>query len=102
MQATLYLPKQSPKTIPAQGLVLPDAATGLVGVPAAASALLDCDPNLVDVLASGPAYVVYSVFDCEEDVNVTAMEAVAMVSGVDFDLDDEDSVLRGPVLVVTA
>ena len=102
MQATLYLPKQSPKIISAQGLVLPHAVTGLVGLPTAVSTLLDCAPSQVDVLASGPDYVVYSVFDCEEDVNVTSMEAVAAVSGVDFELDDEDAVLRGPVLVVTA
>ena len=62
--------------------------------------LLGCALGLVDVLACGPGYVAYSVFDCEGPVNEAAMAAVAEVSGAGFDLDDEDTVLCGPVLVV--
>ena len=40
----------------------------------------------------------YSVFDSEEEANPAAMAAVAAVSGVAFDAEDE--VLRGAVLVV--
>ena len=61
--------------------------------------LLGCRPELVDVLASGPAYVVFTVFDCDGGINQTAMSAAA-VSGVRFDIADEDQVLRGPVLVL--
>ena len=42
----------------------------------------------------------YSVFDSEEEANPAAMAAVAAVSGVAFDAEDEDAVLRGAVLVV--
>ncbi|MGI4734142.1 MAG: hypothetical protein ACRYG7_03095 [Janthinobacterium lividum] len=55
---------------------------------------------MIDVLASGPDYVAYSIFDYEGDVNPAAMAAVAEVSGMSFDSDDEDAVLQGPVLLV--
>lgn len=80
---------------------MPDPATGLAWVPDKVSGLLGCAPGLVDVLASGPEYVAYSVFDSEGEVNPAAMAAVAAVSGVAFDAEDEDAVLRGAVLVVT-
>ena len=79
---------------------MPDPVTGFVRVPDQVPGLLGCAPGLVDVLASGPEYVAYSVFDSDEDANPTAMAAVAAVSGVAFDADDEDAVLRGAVLVV--
>lgn len=79
---------------------MPDPATGFARVPDQVPALLGCTPGLVDVLASGPEYVAYSVFDSEEDANLAAMAAVATVSGVAFDVEAEDAVLRGAVLVV--
>lgn len=99
--ATLYLPQQSPQVVPIEGLSLPDPATGFAQVTEQVSALLGCAPELVDVLASGPEYVIYSVFDSEEMVNDAAMKAVAEMSGVAFDAEDDDAVLRGAVLVVT-
>jgi hypothetical protein len=102
MNATLYLPHQNPQPVSVEGLSLPDPATGFAAVPEQVPALMGCARNLVDVLVSGPGYVAYSVFDCEEPVNETAMAAVAEVSGVDFDPSDEDAVLCGPVLVVAA
>lgn len=101
MTATLYLPHHFPQAVPTVGLVLPDPTTGLASVPDAVPTLLGCAPKLVDVLACGPSYVAYSIFDCEDEVNPTAMEAVAKVSGVSFDLGDEDATLCGAVLVVT-
>ena len=80
---------------------MPDPATGFASVPDQVPALLGCAPGLVDVLASGPEYVAYSVFDSEGEANPAAMAAVAAVSGVAFDSDDEDAVLRGAVLVVS-
>lgn len=80
---------------------MPNPATGLVGVPESVPVLLGCTPALVDILASGPTYVAYSIYDAEGETNPAAMEAVAKVSGFSFDLDDEDAILRGPVLVVT-
>ena len=101
MHATLYLLQQLPQAVPVEGLSMPDPATGFARVPERVPVLLDCAPELVDVLASGPGYVAYSVFDCEGPVNEAAMAAVAEVSGVTFDAEDEDAVLCGAVLVVT-
>lgn len=102
MNATLYLPQQPPQTVSVRGLSLPDVGTGFARVPEQVSAMLGCAPELVDVLASGDEYVAYSVFDCEGPVNEAGMAAVAELSGVAFDADDEDAILCGPVLVVSA
>jgi hypothetical protein len=100
MTATLYAPHQPPLSVPTERLSLPDATTGFARVPEQVHALLGCVPELVDVLASGAGYVIYSVFDGEGAVNEAAMIAVTEVSGVAFDAEDEDAVLHGPVLVV--
>ena len=89
MNATHYLPQHPPQPVLAEGLEMPNPTTGLVGVPSAVPILLGCAAELVDVLASGPSYVAYSIFDSEGVTNPVAMEAV---SGVSFDLEDEDSV----------
>lgn len=100
MNATLYLPQQPPLSVAVEGLCMPDPETGFARVPEQVPGLLGCPPELVDVLASGPEYVAYSVFDCEGEANPAAMAAVAAVSGGAFDSEDEDAVLRGAVLVV--
>jgi hypothetical protein len=100
MTATLYNPGHLPQAVSIEGLILPDPATGFAAVPEQVPVLMGCARGLVDVLVSGPGYVAYSVFDCEEPVNEAAMAAVAEVSGVEFDPGDEDAVLCGPVLVV--
>ncbi len=100
MTATLYSPQQLPQAVHLDGLNLPSSTTEFVQVPEQVPNLLGCAPYLVDVLASGPGYVVYSVFDSEEETNYAAMAAVAEVSGVAFEAADEDAVLRGAVLVV--
>lgn len=100
MIATLYLPQQPPQAVSIEGLSLPDPVTSFAQVTEQVSALLGCAPDLVDVLASGADYVAYSVFDSEESVNEAAMTAVAAVSGVVFDAEDDDTVLRGAVLVL--
>lgn len=100
MNATLYLPQQLPKAVSVDGLCMPDPKTGLAQVLEQVATLLGCAPGLVDVLASGPEYVAYSVFDCEGETNLAAMAAVAAVSGVAFEAEDEDAVLRGAVMIV--
>ncbi|MBU6122274.1 hypothetical protein [Hymenobacter siberiensis] len=60
----------------------------------------ELETALVDVLASGPDYVAFSIFDFEGEVNLAAMEAVAEISGHDFDAADEDQTLAGPVLII--
>ena len=100
--ATLFLPQQQPLAVSVDGLALPDPKSGFAAVTERIAELLGCAPDLVDVLASGADYVAYSVFDCEGPVNQAGMAAVAEVSGVAFEADDEDAVLRGPVLIVSA
>ncbi len=100
MTATLYIPHQLPQVVSIEGLSLPDPATGFARVPERVPVLLDCAPELVDVLASGLGYVAYSVFDCEGPMNEAAMAAVSEVSGVAFDAEDDNIALCGPVLVV--
>jgi hypothetical protein len=99
MRATLYLPNQPPQPVTVEGLILPNIASGFPYVPKQVAVLLGCAPNMVDVLASGPGYAAYSIFDSEEECNPGAMAAVEVVAGVTFDPDSEDELLRGPVLV---
>ena len=102
MRATLFLPFQPQRPVQATGFTMPDSITGLVRVPPQAAELLECAPSLVDVLASGPDYVAFSIFDFEGEVNPAAMAAVAELSGHDFDEADEDHALAGPILIVYA
>jgi hypothetical protein len=99
MRATLYLPNKPPQPMTVEGLVLHNLAADFTHVPEQVAVLLGCSPGMVDVLASGLGYVAYSVFDSEDDVNLEAMDAVTKVSGVSFDLDDEDTILRGVILI---
>lgn len=101
MNAILYVPQQAPHLVPVEGLSLPDPVTGFASVNEQVASLLNCTANLVDVLASSPQYVAYSVFDFEGPINHSAMVAVAEIAGVIFDPDDEDAILCGPVLIVT-
>lgn len=102
MQATLYLPQQPPQVVPVDDFRKLDLTTRFTAVPQEVSVIMNCAPELVDVLASGSNYVAYSIFDYEGPVNHAAMTAVAQVSGVTFDAEDEDSMLCGPVLVISA
>ena len=79
-----------------------DPTSGFVRATRQIAELLGCRPGLVDVLARTPDYVVYSVFDCDAGVNETAMKAVAELTGISFDPANDDEVLCGSVLVVTA
>lgn len=69
-------------------------------MPEQVPALLNCSRELVDVLAAGKDYVAYSVFDCEEGINPAAMQVLANLTGLPFDIENEDEALRGPVLVI--
>jgi hypothetical protein len=102
MPATLYQPAASPQPVSDQGLWTPQAALPFSGLADLVPGLLHCAPELVDVLASGHKYIVYSIFDCEGEMNPEAMAAVEALTGMPFDAENEDEVLRGPVLVVLA
>ena len=102
MTAQLYLPQQPPLVVSASGLSLPDPTTGFARVPEQVPLLLDCAAGLVDVLASGPDFVAYSIFDYEGGlVNTSAMKELSKLTGLAFDVSNDDDVLLGPVLVLT-
>lgn len=103
MNATLYLPQQTPLPIAVDGLSLPNSTTGFAHDTAVISMWLNCDPRLVDVLVSAPDYVAYSVFDYEGgEANHAAMQALTTLAGHPFNIDDESTVLLGPILLVVA
>ena len=101
MNATLYLPKSSPLKVSSEGLTTL-GALGFARVPEQVPELLGCSPELVDILASGASYVAYSVFDSEGEANHQGMAAVAKASGITFDKMDEDTTVRGAILLVLA
>jgi hypothetical protein len=76
--------------------------TPFAEVPPQAAALLGCTYSLVDVLANGPGFVVYTIFDSEEAANPGATQAVSALTGTNFDVTNEDELLRGPVLIIQA
>lgn len=100
MRATLYTPFLPPQELPTTGLRLPDPTTGFASVPDEVVAFLGCARALVDIQACGPNYVVYTIFDFSGEVNRSAMSAVTEITGEIFDLNDEDSLLCGPVMIV--
>lgn len=100
MTAWLYVPNQPPQGVTTEGLSLPNGATRFARVLERVPLLLSCMPGFVDVLASGPEYVAYSVFDSEQEINHAAMTVVEELSGFGFDLKDDDTILRGNVLIV--
>jgi hypothetical protein len=63
LTVTLYLTGRSPVIV--DKLKSPEIVNGFANVPDQVPTLLGCLPGLVDVLAIGPGYVVYSVFDSE-------------------------------------
>ncbi len=98
MDVTLYLPGVIP-------LPLDDALFTFLPTQdqiGHAATLLECLPSLVDVLASGPDYVIYTVFDSDGEINEPAMWVSWNLTGILFTTQDEDLTLRGPVLVVAA
>jgi hypothetical protein len=98
MNAILYLPDQTPQALDATAFTTEptDDQTAM------AADALECGQEFVDVLASGAGYIIYTVFDSEADVNPQGMKAAGVLTGVEFDPEDEDQVLRGPVLTVSA
>jgi len=63
--------------------------------------LLKCCPTLVDVLACGHGYGIYSVFDAEGKVNMLAMAEFTRLTGVRLDPEADHDQLLGPVVTLT-
>lgn len=101
MRATLYLPGQVPQVVSATSLRLPDPTSANAYATPAVASLLKCREEALDVLATGPDYVVWMVFDYEEGpANLAAMEEVSRLTGTAFEPGDDSTELRGPVLVL--
>ena len=100
MTVTLYQPGANPRDIFPKDYEVRLSDGQVVQNVEQAAELLDCHASLVDVLACGAGYVIYSVFDCEGPQNIPAMAAVASVTGIEFDPANDDELLRGPVLVI--
>lgn len=100
MNVTLYQTDTQPQSLLATGFIL-DAKSGwIVQNQGQAAKFLGCVPSLVDVMASGQGYLIYSIFDYDGAANFSAMAAFTALTGIALDVSDEDEVLRGPVLVI--
>jgi hypothetical protein len=100
MPAMLYHPYAIPQPISDNGLWTPGSTTEFTGIQDRVPELLNCTPELVDVLATGTGYIVYSIFDYEGEINMSAMKAVSVLTNILFDTGNQDDVLRGPILIV--
>lgn len=100
MYAILYKPGQPPQMVRVTGIGLPTVTTKFVSGAGEAAKLLGCSPGLVDVLASGPGYAAFSVFDHDGEPNLEVMRVLSELTSAPFDPAEEDELLSGPVLVV--
>lgn len=102
MTVVLYRPDQHPLTVESAGFITHSESGEIVQDAVRAAEFLGCDPDLVDVLACGSGYVIYSVFDYEGEANESAMAVFSEITGIVLNSADDDEVLQGPVLVVLA
>ena len=102
MPAMLYHPYAIPQPISDNGLWTQGGTTEFTGIQDLVPEILNCAPGLVDVLATGTGYIVYSIFDFEGEINLSAMKAVSVLTNILFDIENQDDVLRGPILIVSS
>ena len=100
MTVTLHLPGQVPKTVSEAEFHLDEISGQVIQNTDLAAGLLGCAPFLVDVLANGKGYLLYSVFDYEGEANTTAMAVFTELTGVGLNPEDDDELLQGPVLAI--
>ena len=100
MTITLFSPEKEPVNIPVAEFNANLVAGGTKPMERVAE-LLGCPKLLVDVLATGETYAIYTIYDCGGEINPKAMEAAAKLTGIDFNMDTEFEVLRGNVLVLS-
>ena len=93
MRVTLYEPGQPPEAVLQSGFSLNEESGQVVQNIVRASELLGCVPALVDVLACGKGYLMYSVFDYEGERNQAAMSVLAEVSGIELNVGEDDEIL---------
>ena len=100
MPATLYDPGYPDQHIDTLHLAAIRATAHVGAAMNQVAELLQCPLAEVDTLASGPDYSVFSVFNHGEDANLAGMELVADLAGIELDPNDEDELLRGPIVAV--
>jgi len=100
MKATLYTPPTQHQQVSIAEDWNELIADGFCRLPVTAPELLGCEAGLVDMLATGPEYVAFAIFDYEGgNPNVAAMEEMERLTGHSFG-EDADSTLLGPVLII--
>lgn len=100
MTVTLYRPGQTPHVVPEAGFYLDEGSSQVIQNAGLAAELLGCAPFLVDVLANGKGYLLYSVFDYEGEINTAAMAVFTELTGVAINPEEDDELLQGPVLAI--
>lgn len=100
MTVTLYRPDKTPETASEAGFHLNEVSGQVIQNTGLAAVLLECAPSLVDVMANGKGYLIYSIFDYEGQANPAAMAVFTELTGVGLNPEDDDDILRGPVLVI--
>ena len=100
MTVTLYRPSLAPEAVSEAGFRLDENTGQVIQDTGLAAGLLGCAPFLVDVLANGKGYLLYSVFDYEGEANTTAMAVFTKLTGIELNPEDDDGLLQGPVLVI--
>ena len=100
MTVTLYQPGQAPAAVSEADFLLDDANGQVIQNTGLAADLLGCAPFLVDVLANGKGYLIYSVFDHEGEPNPAAIAAFTELTGIGLNPEDDDEILQGPVLMI--
>ena len=96
---TLYKPGESPEEVPyfefAENIIV-----GGFWPMEHVAGLLNCRAELIDVLASGPDYAMFSIFDCQGYLNPAVMEVFFAITGVKSSVDPEEDELRGPIMLI--
>ncbi|QKG52256.1 hypothetical protein [Hymenobacter sp. BRD67] len=101
MKVIFYAPGQPPRDISPDGFELPSTPTGFARVTSRVVEELGCPPHLIDVQACGPGFVAYTIADHEGEPNELGMLALAKATGYTYSVEDDDTVICGPVLIVT-
>jgi hypothetical protein len=101
VKITLFIPGKQPMRVCSPQFAA--AVTGGTIVPKLhrIAQLLKCRPSLVDVLACGHGYGIYSVFDAEGKSNALAMAEFTRLTGVQLDPEEDHDQLLGPVVTLT-
>lgn len=101
MKITLFIPGKQPVTFCSPQFAAAVAGGTITPKLYLIAQLLKCRPTLVDVLAAGHGYGIYSIFDAEGKLNTLAMAEFTRLTGVPLDPEADHDQLLGPVVTLT-